>query len=354
VREHQTVSPTWPASTTSPPLQPAGTLLADALGSAVPNPLVTDATTPPHSYPLIPRQTNSSPDSANFSASNFSADVPAASAVPNPSAMQAGYLAFPATMSPRDYSQNWLDGFRGFLNSAATPPSNPPPLAAIPTKPPEDSTTPLSLPGDQQGGPSGPDDPPGPGSNQRRWEQFQNQPLRFEANLGQRDPRVQFHSRGQGYDLFLTSTEMVLALNRPNQQAPQLPPRPGDPPPPPRDMFALRMQLVGANPLAQLTGQHQLAGVSNFLIGNDRTQWRTNVPNYSRVAYSNVYPGIDMLYYGTNARQLEYDFTVNPGANPALIQLAFLGPSSVSLDPQANLVLPTTFGNVLEHAPIIY
>jgi hypothetical protein len=39
-------------------------------------------------------------------------------------------------------------------------------------------------------------------------------PLRFEANQGQSDEAVKYISRGQGYSLFLTSDEAVLALTK--------------------------------------------------------------------------------------------------------------------------------------------
>jgi hypothetical protein len=83
----------------------------------------------------------------------------------------------------------------------------------------------------------------------------------------------------------------------------------------------LRMKLVGANEKAKVTGMDQLPGKSNYFIGNDPKKWRTNVPNYAKVKYANVYPGADLVYYG-NQGQLEYDFVVSSGADPNSIELA--------------------------------
>jgi len=83
----------------------------------------------------------------------------------------------------------------------------------------------------------------------------------------------------------------------------------------------LRMKLVGANPHAKVSGLDELPGKSNYFIGNDPKKWRTNVPNYAKVKYANVYPGVDLVYYG-NQGQLEYDFVVRPGADPSSIELA--------------------------------
>src|SRR5580693_761467 len=45
--------------------------------------------------------------------------------------------------------------------------------------------------------------------------QYGQLPLSFEPNQGQTDPQVQYLSRGNGYTLFLTAGEAVLALNKP-------------------------------------------------------------------------------------------------------------------------------------------
>ncbi len=155
-------------------------------------------------------------------------------------------------------------------------------------------------------------------------------PLSFEANQGQTAPQVNFLARGPGYGLFLTPTEAVLSLLQPATpsatpgQAPA-----GD---------VLRLQLVGANPAPAVQGLDPQAGTSNYLIGNDPSQWHTGVANYGRVEYQGVYPGVNLVYYGSQ-RQLEYDFDVAPGADPGSIRLAFQGATGMELDGQGNLVL---------------
>jgi hypothetical protein len=49
-------------------------------------------------------------------------------------------------------------------------------------------------------------------ANPRMVESYGKLPLSFEANKGQTDSQVKFISRGNGYTLFLTSTEAVLSL----------------------------------------------------------------------------------------------------------------------------------------------
>jgi hypothetical protein len=170
-------------------------------------------------------------------------------------------------------------------------------------------------------------------------------PLAFEPNVGQTDDQVDFLSRGTGYSLFLTPGAAVLSLHQPAES------RDGSSATGASDV--LQMQLLGANPAARVASQDALPGKSNYFIGSNPAQWHVDIPTYGRVAYHGVYPGIDLLYYG-NQQQLEYDFTVAPGANPAAITLAFAGAQSLNFDAQGNLVLHTSGGDVIEHAPVLY
>jgi hypothetical protein len=115
----------------------------------------------------------------------------------------------------------------------------------------------------------------------------------------------------------------------------------------------LRLGLVGGDPTAPAMGLDPLITKSNYLMGSDPRGWITNVPNFGKVEYQDVYPGIDLLYHG-NQGQLEYDFAVAPGADPGAIRLAIRGAESVWLDGQGDLVLHTGGGDVIEQAPVAY
>jgi hypothetical protein len=175
-------------------------------------------------------------------------------------------------------------------------------------------------------------------------------PLSFEVNQGQTDARVKFLSRGQGYALFLTPTEAVLSLNKPQARADIAPASLKSSG---MDRAALRMRMVGANPSPRILGKEALPGRVNYLIGKDPAKWRTNIPTYSKVAYEGVYPGVDLVYYG-NQRQLEYDFVLAPGVDPHTIKLAFKGASQIEINPAGELVLHTASGAIRLHKPVIY
>ncbi|MEE8256395.1 MAG: hypothetical protein V3R60_00770, partial [Acidobacteriota bacterium] len=140
-------------------------------------------------------------------------------------------------------------------------------------------------------------------------------PLFFEANRGQADSSVKFLSRGRGYTLFLTTGEAILSLREP-EEGTQSRSSTVAPDAQSERSTVLRMKLAGANPEPQVTGLEELPGKSNYFQGNDPGKWLTQVPHYARVKYEEVYPGIDLVYYGTKQQQLEYDFVVAPGADP--------------------------------------
>ena len=95
-----------------------------------------------------------------------------------------------------------------------------------------------------------------------------------------------------------------------------------------------------------VAGREELPGKSNYFIGNDPSKWRTNVPQYARVEYEDVYPGVNLAYYG-NQRQLEYDFVVQPGADPKQIRLAVEGTDDLHVDAEGNLILRLPEGELL-------
>jgi hypothetical protein len=113
------------------------------------------------------------------------------------------------------------------------------------------------------------------------------------------------------------------------------------------------MKLVKANASANVTGEDELAGKSNYFIGNDANKWHTDVPTYAKVRYQDVYPGVDLVYYG-NQRQLEYDFVVAPGADPHRIQFDVQGTSKISKDKNDDLVFHFQDGELHWRKPIVY
>jgi len=100
-------------------------------------------------------------------------------------------------------------------------------------------------------------------------------------------------------------------------------------------------------------GEEQLPGVVNYLIGNQPSEWRKNIPTYARVRYHELYPGIDVVYYVRDGR-LEYDVVLAPGADPGRIRLRVEGADALRLDDAGDLVIATAGGELRQHCPVIY
>ena len=176
-------------------------------------------------------------------------------------------------------------------------------------------------------------------------------PLGFEINEGQTDARVKFLSRGAGYNLFLTSSETILSLQSSRRRVAAVGGEGKRTDSVPDNV--LRMKLVEGNPNPKIEGSDELPGKSNYFIGNNPKNWRVNVPNFGRVSYREVYPGVDVVYYGRQ-RQLENDFVVGPGFDPKMIKLSFDGANKIGIDATGNLVLETASGQLELQKPVAY
>lgn len=115
-----------------------------------------------------------------------------------------------------------------------------------------------------------------------------------------------------------------------------------------RPGVAARLTLEGAQP-ARMEALDPLPGVTNYLVGSRREQWRQGVKHYGRVAARGVYPGIDVIYYASGKR-LEYDFVVAPGEDPSRIALRFAG-ARPRIESDGSILLA---GGIRQQAPVAY
>src|SRR6266568_571168 len=190
-------------------------------------------------------------------------------------------------------------------------------------------------------------------------------PMQFESNVGQTCDSVRFLARGPGYTLFLTPTQTVLSL-RPGREEGRSVGNSGSSVAAVRDRrpqgssletdvtpAVLRMTLLGANPGPQVEGLDALPSTVNYFVGNDPHQWRSAIPTFGKVKYHQVYPGVDLVYYG-NQRQVEYDFLVSAHADPKRIALGFSGADRLEIDSFGDLVARLPGGTVRWHKPFAY
>ena len=138
--------------------------------------------------------------------------------------------------------------------------------------------------------------------------------MRFEVNRGQTRLGVDFLAAAANYNVSLKAGRATLrlshgsGLNRLNET----------------NATEFSIELLGANVSPVSEPEQQLIGYSNYLFGSDANKWITGAAQYGKVRYTNIYPGVDVVYYG-NQDRLEHDFVVHPGADAGQIRLAFSG-----------------------------
>lgn len=176
---------------------------------------------------------------------------------------------------------------------------------------------------------------PEPASGQvtrRPVESWGNLPLSFEENRGQVDSRFQFLTRAHGLTFMTQPSGAVWHMKG----------------------SSLQMTLQGASRSAAAKGVSPLPGQVNYLVGQNKSEYKTGIPTFSKIRYSEVYPGIDVVYYG-NQRDLEYDFVVRPGARPQDIRISFKGGASrLDVDAEGNLLIQTPVGELKQRRPVVY
>jgi hypothetical protein len=166
--------------------------------------------------------------------------------------------------------------------------------------------------------------------------ELNNLPISFEPNEGQADLPAQFVARTTNLAVSLRSRGMDLLLADSK-----------------RESSRLRLDFVDANPNADLVALDEKASYTNYILGSDPSQWRSHVPNFGRVTYTGIYPGVDAIFYG-NGRQLEHDFIVAPGADYRRIRIRVEGPEHIQLEPDGRLRLSFPDGELVFEKPEVY
>lgn len=165
-------------------------------------------------------------------------------------------------------------------------------------------------------------------------------PLRFITNAGQTDPNVRFTVRGAGHTIFTPEQVIFGAIAEAEGEERPL-------------QSLVRLRFAGANPVSVVEGLEPLPGAVNYFLGNDRDQWHVGAPAYEAVAYRDLYPGIDLIYRGTQGH-LKSEFWLAPGADPTIIEMVYEGIEGPYLRDDGALVLQTPLGELTGESPLIY
>lgn len=182
---------------------------------------------------------------------------------------------------------------------------------------------------------------------------FSGMPLFFEPQEAAVGEPAGFLARGQNYHFLITPNSARIALCKTESDSNDLLSHAS------RIMHrdstsrCIQMEMVGSSPYARIRGDGPLGGKMNYLIGSDSAEWRTALPVFSKVQLEDVYPGINLIYYG-NQHQLEYDFVIAPHADPENIALHFDGVDKIEINRDGELVLTLAAEEIRFHRPVLY
>jgi hypothetical protein len=161
---------------------------------------------------------------------------------------------------------------------------------------------------------------------------YGSMPLYFVKNQGQSDQNVSFTINGSEKSLYFTPEGFTLAFNSNGSR------------------YVIKLDFLGANHVHPVAVGSSTAQVS-FFKGVPE-EWHTGLPAFTRIAYRDLWPGIDLTYSGTTS-SLKYEFVVKPGADPGLIRLAYRG-AVINVDNAGQLLISTPEGDITDRAPVAY
>src|SRR5579883_1594953 len=146
---------------------------------------------------------------------------------------------------------------------------------------------------------------------------IKNQPLRFEP-AGARDGAYIAHAPGYVFRAKASENEITWFDSGVN--------------------MSVRTTFLHARGSARIEPDGLLASYTNYFIGSSSRAWRTNVENFGALKIRGIYPGIDLIYYGSSGA-LEYDFILHPGSDPRAIMLKLDGVAPGRIDANGSLIV---------------
>jgi len=191
---------------------------------------------------------------------------------------------------------------------------------------------------------------------------FGNLPLSFEPNQGQANSTARYIAHGRGSTVYLTPTAATIVVTHVPEAASRRSVATVSTPARGKldseilkqvHSSALTMKFRGTARTAKISGEDRRSGVANYFIGKDASKWRNKIPTFGKVRYASLYPGVDVVFYGTDGK-LEYDLLVAPGADPSRVRLAFEGAKRLDLDSEGDLIASVGGDQIVLHKPVIY
>ena len=175
---------------------------------------------------------------------------------------------------------------------------------------------------------------------------FGNIPLYFIQNRGQFNKKALFYARTSKYFIWITKKGLIFDSVRKSKED-----KTKNSTLIKRDVS--RLLFKGANKSPEIVPIDTTNYRVNYFTGKDKSKWKTGISTSKAVVYKNIYPDIDLKVYGKE-KQIEYDWIVKPGGNPANIRFEFKDVKGTELDNKGNIIITTEFGKIIHKRPSAY
>ncbi|MCK4856958.1 MAG: SBBP repeat-containing protein [candidate division Zixibacteria bacterium] len=184
-------------------------------------------------------------------------------------------------------------------------------------------------------------------SLQDKLQQFDSQkrlnlPVIFVPNRGQFPADVAFAAVANGAAVWFSKDAVYYHFSRPISGQKDK-----------KKQLFIKSTIVNANPEVRIVGENQLAHRRSYFTGNDPNEWYAGLPTYGAILHKDIYPGIDLRYYG-NEGEIEFDFLVAAGADPSAIEIRYQGVESLAVNKTGELLVETAWGTIVARQPIVY
>ena len=194
--------------------------------------------------------------------------------------------------------------------------------------------------------------------NQAIEQNLKNLPVKFRKNMGQWNDKILFRSEANGINISFLNNGISYCTGREMEPIENKSPlnnrnEPNENNKSEYEYLVWNLYFEGANSQAAMSGKGMQSSKTNYLLGNDRTKWVIDAPDYSLIQYNSIYENIDLQYY-ISGQMLKYDYILRPHANIGLIKMKYDGIENLKLNESGQLEILTKWGTLLEDVPYSY
>lgn len=182
-------------------------------------------------------------------------------------------------------------------------------------------------------------------------------PLYFIENQGQMNEKVAYYVRGSDKTLYFTSTGVTFALMKGKEKADSMDirdicePSNEERAEPEYERWIVKLDFLDMN-IVKPRGEEKQEAIFSYFRGKSR-EWKTGIPTFNRIIYEDLWPGIDLVYFGF-MNGIKYEFIVKPGSDVGMIRLVYQGVSDVHKNEMGALEISTPACCFEDGAPLAY